>query len=78
MTLHELLEKEEIAFRREEYFLRQFAFNLRERDKIDVTPLVESHLRDCANYYAQHGTIEGARTPWMIANGRMPYEEKID
>lgn len=74
--LDDLLAKEETAWRREELFLRHFAFNVKGRDKIDVTPLVESHLKDCSGYFLKHGTIDGPRTPWMIANGRMPYGEE--
>lgn len=74
--LDELLKIEESAWRREELFLRHFAFNVRGRDKIDVTPLVDAHLKDCSEYFLEHGTIDGPRTPWMIANGRMLYGEE--
>ena len=67
-TLEDLLAAEEELFRREELILRQFAIHVRGLKREHIEPLVAGHLRDCAKYFATHGTIDGPRSPWKTGN----------
>ena len=74
--LDDLLALEEEVCRREERVLRQFAAHIRGLRDEHVEPIIQMHLKNCSEYFAEHGTIDGPCSPWKIGNGRMPYAKE--
>ena len=70
--LEDLLAAEEEIYRREERILRQFAVHIRGLRDEHIEPIVQLHLKDCADYFLKHGTTDGPCSPWILSNRRMP------